>query len=480
MSREVNVLELKSLGIDVGTTTSHLIYSKLKLEKVYSTKGGIKFEVTKRKILYKGNIILTPIDVEKQEIDYLKLVEYLKLEYEKAGIKPDEIDTGAVIITGETAKKSNAQELVTALAHKAGKFVAATAGPNFESIIASMGSGAVKYSKNNKRTVMNIDVGGGTANIAVIKDGRIIETACVNVGGRLLAFDKNNKIIRIEKPVKNVEPLINEQLDYGKIVNDSLKRKIAHYLAQSLFEIIEGKITSDLAKQLLMTEPLTYNEQIDEIAFSGGVAEYIYNKTNMDYNDLGLYLGEKIKLLINQKNISLYEPKELIRATVIGAGQYTLKVSGVTTHVSDIDILPLYNVPVIEPMIENNQITEENVTKAIIARLKMFDKEEGKDIVALLFKGAIGGSYAGLTTFVKGIEKALPLTIERNAPIILVFEKDVANSVGNVMVRETRAKSNIVSIDEIDVNEGDFLDIDKPKAGGLVVPVVVKNLVFSN
>ncbi|MHA1303802.1 MAG: ethanolamine ammonia-lyase reactivating factor EutA [Candidatus Heimdallarchaeaceae archaeon] len=480
MENEVNVLELMSLGIDVGTTTSHLIYSKLKLEKVYSPKGGVKFEVTEREILYKGNIILTPIDKEKQQIDYLKLVDYLKEEYAKAGINPDTIDTGAVIITGESAKKNNAEELVTALAHKAGKFVAATAGPNFESVIAAMGSGVVKYSKQAKKTVMNIDIGGGTSNIAIASNGQIMEASCVNVGGRLLAFDNSNRIIRIEQPIRNLEPLVGMKFDYGVIISEEKKKEIARYLAESLFEVLNRSIKTDLAKKLLMTNPLSYSGTIDELSFSGGVAEYVYHKTDEDFNDLGKYLGEEIRRIIEEKGIPLFEPKELIRATVIGAGQYTLKVSGVTTHVSNTNILPIHNIPVIEPKIEGNKITEENVAKAITKSLEMFDMEEGKDIVAFLFRGAIGGSYAGLTTFVKGVERALPKTIEKEMPIILVFEKDIANSVGNVMVRETAAKTNIVSIDEISVDEGDFLDIDQPKAGGLVVPVVVKSLVFSN
>ncbi|MHA1952749.1 MAG: ethanolamine ammonia-lyase reactivating factor EutA, partial [Candidatus Heimdallarchaeaceae archaeon] len=198
-----HVLSLISAGIDVGTTTSHLIFSKLKLEKVFTPKG-VKFEVTEREILFKGNIILTPL-LDGQVIDYLKLVEFLKQEYQIAKISIEDIDTGAVIITGESAKKENAEELVKALAHKAGKFVCAAAGPNFESVIAAMGSGAVNYSKNEMKTVMNVDIGGGTSNIAIVKDGEIVDAACVNVGGRLLAFDQENKIVRIESPIRIFE-----------------------------------------------------------------------------------------------------------------------------------------------------------------------------------------------------------------------------------------------------------------------------------
>jgi ethanolamine utilization protein EutA len=475
---EEHTISLTSCGIDVGTTTSHLIFSKLKLEKIF-TPRGVKFEVTEREILFKGEIILTPL-IDGLNIDYLKLVEFLKEEYERANVSIDDIDTGAVIITGESAKKENAEDLVKSLAHKAGKFVCAAAGPNFESVIAAMGSGASLYSKEAKNTVINIDIGGGTSNIAIVKEGEVVEASCVNVGGRLLAFDDQDKIIRIEEPIRNLEDKMGFKFDYGLVITEDQKRKMAKILAESLFEVLNQKIESKIAKNLLMTNPIDYPEEIDEFVFSGGVAEYIYNKTDQDYGDLGKYLGEEIVKIVKAQNIKLHEPTELIRATVIGAGQYTLQVSGVTTHISDPEILPIHNIPVLEPKLDNKNITEESVMKAILKSFNLFDVKEGDEIVALSFKGAIGGSYAGLTTFVRGVVKSIPNTIRLEKPIIMVFDRDIGNSVGNVMKRETEAKENIISVDEINVQEGDFIDVDQPKAGGQVVPVVVKSLVFSN
>ncbi|MCE7743081.1 MAG: hypothetical protein GOP50_11585 [Candidatus Heimdallarchaeota archaeon] len=475
---EEHTLTLTSCGIDVGTTTSHLIFSKLKLEKIF-TQRGIKFEVTEREILYRSRIILTPL-IDGLNIDYLKLVEFIKNEYQQANVSIDDIDTGAVIITGESAKKENAEELVKSLAHKAGKFVCAAAGPNFESVIAAMGSGAALYSKDSKKTVINIDIGGGTSNIGIAKDGEIIDAACVNVGGRLLAFDDENKITRIEAPIRNLEDKIGVTFDYGMVISEDQKKAMAKILADSLFEVLNKNIKTKIAQNLLMTNPIEFDGVIDEMIFSGGVAEYIYDKTDADFGDLGKYLGEEIRKIVDKQGIVLHEPQELIRATVIGAGQYTLQVSGVTTHISDSELLPIHNIPVLEPKLNTKDITIENVRKAILKSFNLFDVVEGEQSVALSFKGAIGGSYAGLTTFAKGVVSAVPKTIEREMPLIMIFDRDIGNSVGNVMKRETDAKENIISVDEINVQEGDFIDIDKPKAGGQVVPVVVKSLVFSN
>ncbi len=475
---EEHTLTLTSCGIDVGTTTSHLIFSKLKLEKVF-TQRGVKFEVTEREILYKSRIMLTPL-IDGSNIDYLNLVEFIKDEYNRANVSIDDIDTGAVIITGESAKKENAEELVKSLAHKAGKFVCAAAGPNFESVIAAMGSGAALYSKESKKTVINIDIGGGTSNIAIAKDGDIIDAACVNVGGRLIAFDRENRIIRIEAPIRNLEEKIGVKFDYDMVITEDQKKTISKILAESLFEVLNKSIKTEVARKLLMTNPIEYEGKIDEMIFSGGVAEYIYNKTDEEFGDLGKYLGEEIRKIVKTQKIQLHEPQEMIRATVIGAGQYTLQVSGVTTHISDTEILPIHNIPVLEPKLDTKNITSESVKKAILKSFNLFDVVEGEHSVALSFKGAIGGSYAGLTTFVKGVVSAIPNTIESSLPIIMIFDRDIGNSVGNVMKRETEARENIISVDEINVEEGDFIDIDKPKVGGQVVPVVVKSLIFSH
>ncbi|MCK5141806.1 MAG: ethanolamine ammonia-lyase reactivating factor EutA, partial [Candidatus Heimdallarchaeota archaeon] len=292
-------------------------------------------------------------------------------------------------------------------------------------------------------------------------------------------FDTEDKIVRIEDPIRNLEDKMGITFEYGDHTTIDQKRKMAKILAESLFETLDRNLHTQIAKNLLMTNPLEYDGTIDELMFSGGVAEYIYTQTEEYFGDLGKYLGEEILNIVKEKNISIHKPAELIRATVIGAGQYTLQVSGVTTHISDVDILPIHNIPVLEPKINNKQITEENVKLAIQKSLNMFDVKEGEEIVALSFKGAIGGSYAGLTTFAKGVVSALPNTIRKENPVILVFDRDIGNSVGNVMKRETSAKKNIISVDEIIIQEGDFIDIDKPKAGGQVVPVVVKSLVFS-
>ena len=476
MSKEMDVGEvsLTSVGVDIGTTTSHIILSELTLTRLF-TKSGPRFVVTKRKVLYRGRIILTPLNPDNT-IAVDPLVEMLHEEFRNAGISPNEIDTGAVIITGESAKKDNAELIVNKLSKEAGKFVAASAGPNFESFIAARGSGAVDYSEENELTVLNCDIGGGTSNIALVENGRILATSCINVGARLVATNSDGEIVRLESPILPIAKKLGLDLKIGGTLSNESKKKLAEELGKALFEALRSSIQSEIASGLMMTE-LTPEAPVDAIMFSGGVSEYIYGHGDTDFGDLGPYLAQYINEHKEELHAPVVEATESIRATVIGAGQYTLQVSGVTTHV-DTSKLPLHNVPVIAPRFPKDQMSKENIVNAIRNAYGRFDLDPTKDLAAMYFEGAIGGSYKTLSDFSSAVIAGVQGPKQNGIPLIMIFEKDIANSVGNVMSRETEQRSNIISIDELAVEEGDFIDIGLPRAGGQMVPVVIKSLVF--
>ena len=169
---EINEIEILSVGVDVGSSTSHLVFSNLLLKRDQRSVTR-RFNIQERNIIYEGRIIHTPL-LDDNTIDVNKLTGFFKEEYERAGIDPADIQTGAVIVTGESARKYNARQIAEALSNDAGNFVAATAGPNFESLIAAMGSGAAARSKDDKKTMLSCDIGGGTANLAIARDLSLI------------------------------------------------------------------------------------------------------------------------------------------------------------------------------------------------------------------------------------------------------------------------------------------------------------------
>ena len=454
------------------------MFSKIVLEK--NTKLPTeKFEIVDREILHSGPIHLTPFK-DQYNIDFHALKDLLLQDYRAAGIAVSDIDTGAVIITGESAKKENAEWIVNELAGETGKFVAATAGPNFESVLAAYGSGAVTRSEDSGKTILNVDVGGGSSNIAVCKEGRVVATAAINVGGRLIATDENDVIIRLEDSGKELAALVDIHLELGQVLDEVSKQRIADTLAESLIESIQGKNSLKTTELLMMTPSLDFNEHIDEITFSGGVAEFIYKTEGNNFNDLGLILAQSITVQAEAAKLPIGKPDQRIRATVIGAGHFSLQVSGSTTFLSSGLDYPVRNLPVIVPHTPRRKATAENITKAITEALKRFDLHEGDDKMILSFVDAVRPSYENLMEFSKGVVAALPNTVSKNQPIMMCFDTDIGNSVGNIMRRETGITNEILSIDEISLKEGDFVDIGAPIIEDVVVPVVVKTLVFDS
>jgi ethanolamine utilization protein EutA len=472
---EINEIEILSVGVDIGSSTSHLVFSNLVLKRDARSVTR-RFKIRERNIVHEGRIIDTPL-LGDNTIDIVRLTDFFKEEYIRAGIDPADIQTGAVIVTGESARKQNARQIAEALSNDAGRFVAATAGPNFESLIAAMGSGAAARSKDDNKTILSCDIGGGTSNIAISINGETLSTSCISVGGRLLGIDSERKIWRIDEPATKVMEHLGLNYEIGDpIAIDDIER-IAIKFAEILFEVITGPARSSLARQLMLTADLDFPGHIDEYSFSGGVAELMYGR-NGYHNDIGQILAQKINSLTPKLMSPVIEPVNKIRATVIGAGAYSLSISGSSGFKDDKITFPIRNVPVIRVDAEQPKLSVEHVVSQINISFQRFDLDEGEEIVALYFMDPVRASYPKLELFAKSIEAALPNSIKNEIPIILIFETDIACSVGNVIRRETDLKTNLLSLDELYLKEGDWIDIGEPLVTGQVFPVTVKSLVF--
>jgi len=474
---EINRIELLSVGIDVGSSTSHLVFSKLILVRDEKSPT-LKFQIKERKVVYEGRIIYTPL-LDTNTIDIDKLTAFFKEECERAGIDTTDIQTGAVIVTGETAKKQNAPQIAEALSKDAGKFVAATAGPNFESLLAAMGSGATARSKELNKTIISCDIGGGTSNLAISKNGEVLSTSCVSIGGRLIAVDPDGKICRLNDPAVKVMRHIGMDYKMGDFIPREDLGKIVGKLAEILIEVMIGPAQSPLAKELMMTDDLIFPGNIDEYIFSGGVAEFIYGGLG-EFNDIGELLAARIIALAPQLKAPVVEPVNKIRATVIGAGAYSLSISGSSGFMDERLSFPMRNIPVLRVDVEQSQLNFDYIISQINLAFQRFDFVEGQEVVALYFRDPVKVNYADLELFARSVESALVNSIKNKIPVILIFEKDVACSVGNVMRRETSLKNNLLSLDELSLNDGDWIDISEPLVGRQVFPVTVKSLVFPN
>ncbi|TRO54120.1 recombinase [Candidatus Bathyarchaeota archaeon] len=476
---EIKQKELLSVGIDVGTTTSHLVFSKLVLQNDPFSRSN-KYVIAERRVVYKGKIFLTPLKPGNREIDLDTLVVLLRGEYDDAGISLSDVETGAVIITGESARKENAEKIVEQLSREGGRFVAATAGPNFEAVISAYGAGAVEYSKLNRCRLIHSDTGGGTSNIAVIDSGNIVATACVNIGGRLIAYNQNMEITRLEEAGRLLLRETGRNGEMGEKISVEALDEVSRVMASTLVDVLTGAPETELSKALMMTKSLPSEYFRGEVhhSFSGGVAEYIYGYEARSYGDLGDRLGRRIRAALDKSGLRLVALPERIRATVIGASSYTLEVSGPTTFTSPGFKLPLRNIPVTSPQIEKDRLSVSYVENQVRTALKKIDLDDEHSPTALAFRDPVKMDYENLKVFARGVAAALPGRSGSDVPLVLIFETDVGNSVGNVLARET-GLANVLAIDEISLKEGDFIDVGEPINEGVTYPVVVKSLVFN-
>src|SRR3954449_4623704 len=281
-----------SVGVDIGSSTSHLVFSRIALERLDS-----RYVVTTRETFYQSDILLTPYSAE-EEIDAEALRAFIEHQYQAAHIDPDEIDTGALILTGVAVRRRNARKIGELFARQAGKMVAVSAGDSLETVMAAHGSGAVARSIRDQATVMNVDVGGGTSKIAVCCDGRVSDVTALDVGARLICLGPGGRIARLEEAGRRFGAELGLTLDLGVVLVVEAQRALAALMADRLFEAMAGGSPFSRGSGLLRLDPLASSPRIDAITFSGGVAEYIYGREAQSYGDLGAPLAEEIRARI--------------------------------------------------------------------------------------------------------------------------------------------------------------------------------------
>lgn len=446
---------LRSVGLDVGTTTTQLIVSELTVENQAAGFMVPRLEIAGRRIVYRSKVHFTPL-VGENLVDGAAIREIVAGEYEKAGIKRENVDTGAIIITGETSRKENAEAVLRNLSDFAGDFVVATAGPDLESVLAAKGAGAVEFSERTGKRVLHFDIGGGTSNWALIGEGKIKRTGCLNVGGRLIKFDENRVITYISPVLEGLT-----SLKVGETITKDQADTVAQMLAQVLemaaglrekSQLLEVLTTKELKDREIATSgcgPVHNDSDLPVLSFSGGVADCIGTAFPWErFGDLGPSLGKAIR----ESRLCLGEftlGSETIRATVIGAGCHSTQLSGSTVFHRNVE-LPIQNLPV---------VTE-------ISALGLLDTQG-----VLALKGMQSPGYAEVQAL------ADKIAAEVKPPVYIALEADMAKALGHALALRLGADAPVLCIDRVRLTDGDYLDVGKPV--GPAIPVVIKTIILS-
>jgi ethanolamine utilization protein EutA len=471
---EEDELCVLSVGVDIGSSTSHLVFSRIVLERLDS-----RYVVTERESFYQSDILLTPYSAE-ETIDAKALGAFIERQYKDAKVEPDEIDTGALILTGVAVRRRNARRIGELFAAQAGKMVAVSAGDSLESVMAAYGSGAAARSIRNAAPVMNVDIGGGTSKIAVCADGKVLDVTAVDVGARLIVLDAGNRVVRLEEAGRRFGAELGLKLDLGFAVTDEQAYALAARMADRLFEAMQGRAPRADGAELLRLDPLSWRGTLSDVSFSGGVSEYIYGGEAKAFGDIGPQLAAEVRARLRLWGPELARPEARIRATVIGASQYTMQVSGSTIFVWPLATLPLRNVPVIAPnfSLDHETIDPAAVSASIKSTLKRLDLGGGETPVAVFVPWRGSATFRRLDDFCKGVADGLEAVIGRGHPIVLAGDGDVGGLIGIHYCEEMKFNNPIVSIDGLELKEFDYIDIGAILDTSGAVPVVIKSLIF--
>jgi len=477
--RQDNVT-LTTVGMDIGSSGTQVIFSRVHLRRLAEDLTS-RYYVVARETLYQSPVALTPYQSEER-IDDQKLGEIIDDAYAAAGLTPGEIDTGVVILTGEALRRENAQGIAKILSEQGGEFVTATAGHHMESMLAAYGSGAARLSSDEGKRILNIDIGGGTTKLALVENGKVTATAAVHIGGRLQVVE-NGVIARLDPAGKYHARRAGFSWNRGEAVDAADMAKVADVMADMLVQAVAVRPLPHDVAHLYLTDPILDFGHIDGIMFSGGVAEYIYQREERDFGDLGPRLGKAIRERIAHGAFPwpVLPAGECIRATALGASEYSVQLSGNTSYISAPGaLLPRRNLQVLQPAYTLGEaIDPDAIASAIKNHITAFDLTGSEREIALALRWTGMPSYDRLASFAEGIKRGLAERIAQHQPLFIMLDGDVAQTLGHILRDELHVESDILVIDGVVLWDFDYIDLGRIRLPSYTVPVTIKSLVFS-
>ena len=480
--------DILSVGIDIGTSTTQLVFSRISMKNMVGFFSVPRVEIVDKEVLYKSPVHITPL-MSATEINSDAVRDIVAGEYREAGFSPGDVDTGAVIITGESARKENAAAVLERLSDFAGDFVVSTAGPDLESVIAGKGSGAWQYSKENHVVTANLDIGGGTTNIVIFDDGKVIGRGCYDIGGRLIrlhAGDSGYVIDSISPAAALAAREAGVSISPGAQISLHELRAIAKVMEALLAEamgVLPRTALLDAVRTPESDDLILPDKTISRLFFSGGVADYIYRgeearrQDPIPFGDIGVLLAAAVADGALSQKFTVAKSTETIRATVVGAGTYTTSISGSTISYAE-TLFPIKNIPALKLTEGEQQLCFEGRSGYLEEKLRWFLGQSAAGNLILALPGKKDPSYVELKALAAYVAAEADRALPPDVPLLIVLEQDMAKALGILIKNELQDRRKLACIDGIHVEDNDYVDMGRPLLNGLVIPVVVKTLLF--
>ncbi len=477
-------VQLHSVGMDIGSSGTQVVFSRLHMRRIGEELTS-RYVVVRRENLYRSPVALTPY-VGAERIDAEALGTIIDRAYGAAGLDAEAIDTGVVILTGEALRRGNAEAIARVLAERGGELVTATAGHHMEAMLAAYGSGAAQTSHDAGSRILVVDIGGGTTKLALLDRGRIVRTAALHVGGRLLAFDEERRLTRLEPAGRAHAARAGHDLAEGDLLKAEQAEAVAEEMADVLCAALTRADPPPEVARLWLTEPLGDAGALDGVVFSGGVAEYVYDREQRDFGDLGGPLGRAVRRRVDSGALphALLPAGECIRATALGASEYSVQLSGNTGCVTDPDaLLPRRNLQVVRPDCEVGETVDSAAVAGAIRRhLEALGADgtgeaPGDVVLALPWSGR--PTYRRLIAFARGIRDGLAERIDRGRAVYVILDGDVAMTLGRLLREELGVTNPLLVVDGLSLRDFDYVDIGRLRFPSRTVPVTIKSLLFA-
>jgi ethanolamine utilization protein EutA len=267
----------------------------------------------------------------------------------------------------------------------------------------------------------------------------------------------------------------------GDAVDEASMARLAESMAQAVLASVANPLPGEV-RGLFLTEPLPDLGRVDGVMFSGGVAEYVYGREARDFGDMGRLLGLALRDRLDAGALPwpLLPPGECIRATALGASEYSVQLSGNTIYISDPGaLLPRRNLQVLQPDYAcGERIDPDALARAIRAHYTAFDLVEGETEAALALRWQGAPSYERIAALAAGIARGLQRTLAKRAPVYVMVDGDIAQTLGAILRDEIGVESEVLVIDGVVLWDFDYIDLGRIRMPSQTVPVTVKSLVF--
>lgn len=475
---------LWSVGIDVGSAGTQVLFSRVQLQRQAADLSS-RYIIIDRQTFYESPVSLTPYKSETL-IDDRALGEIVDKAYHFAGVRPEDIDTGVVILTGEALRRENASRIARILSEKCGDLVCATAGHHMEARLAAFGSGAARASFDRNECILNIDIGGGTTKLSVLEDGKVLATAAVHIGGRLLATNPDLTLARIDPAGRTHAARAGYSWNVGDQVESEQLDNVARIMAGTLVEVLTKSPVPPEAAELYLTDPIPEEllHRAKSVVFSGGVAEFVYRREERDFGDLGSRLGHALRQRIDEGDLpwTMLPDSQGIRSTALGASEYTTQLSGNTCYATNYDtLLPQRNLPVLRPEFEfSDEFSARELGKQLRQHIEAFEVDAASDDLVLAFHWDGTPEYKRVRALADGIYDGASARIASGKPLYIVLDADIAFNLGAILQEDLGIRNEILVIDGVSLSDFDYIDVGRIRKPSNTMPVTIKSLIFND